>query len=344
MYIMVKVGINGFGRIGRCFFKIAQRYKDEIQIVGINDIGTPKQMAHLLKYDSMYGVMKNKVTYDAANIYVDGEKYPLFQEHDVKKVDWDSLGAEIVVESSGKYAGRRTASSQDRLPLGGSVKKVLITAPSSIDDVTLVLGVNEEKYNPKKDHVISSASMTTCVVAAILKLMDDTYGVKRGMTLSVHSYTNDQKILDVSHKDFRRARAAGMSIIPTTTGAAEAITKVLPACKGKLSCRAVRVPTPNVSFVDIVLELENKDITLDDLNSTFKKAAAWKYRGIIATTEDELVSVDFRGNEYTSNIDLPLNMVMEDGMVKIAAWYDNEWGYARRVIEMVRYLASQGLE
>lgn len=340
---MVKVGINGFGRIGRSFFKIAQRYQSEIEIVGINDIGSPKQMAHLLKYDSIYGTLPNKVTYDDSHIIVDGKAYPLFQQQDVKNVDWDGLGAEIIIESSGKYAGRRESSSQDRLPLGGHVKKVIITAPSTIDDITIVLGVNEDQYDPKKHHVISGASMTTCGLAAILKLMNDTYGVERGMTMSVHSYTTDQKILDVSHKDFRRARAAGMSIIPTTTGAAEAITKVLPAVEGKLSCHAVRVPTPDVSIIDIVLELEKKDVTLDDLNSTFKKAAAWKYRGIIDTNDDELVSVDFRGNENTTTIDLPLNMVLDEGMVKIVAWYDNEWGYARRVIELVKYLASQGL-
>lgn len=344
MYSMVKVGINGFGRIGRSFFKIAQRYKDEIEIVGINDVGSPKQMAHLLKYDSIYGPMKKKVTYDASNIIVDGKAYPLFQQQDVKNVDWNALGAQIIIESSGKYAGRRTPSSQDRLPLGGSVKKVIITAPSTIDDITIVLGVNEDKYNPKKHRVISCASMTTCGLAAILKLMDDTYGVKRGMTTAIHSYTTDQKILDVSHKDFRRARAAGASIIPTTTGAAEAITKVLPQFKGKLGCRAVRVPTPDVSIVDIVLKLDDKNVTLEDLNSTLKKAAAWKYRGIIDTNEDELVSVDYRGNEYTTTVDIPLNMVMEGGMVKIFAWYDNEWGYARRVVEMVKYLTSQGLE
>ena len=341
---MVKVGINGFGRIGRSFFKIAQRYQDEIEIVGINDIGSPKQMAHLLKYDSIYGTWKNNVTYDTGHIIVDGKAYPLFQQKDVKDVDWDALGAQIIIESSGKYAGRRTASSQSRLPLGGSVKKVIITAPSTIDDITIVLGVNEDKYNPKKHHVISGASMTTCGLAAILKLMNDTYGVRRGMTTSIHSYTTDQKILDVSHKDFRRARAAGMSIIPTTTGAAEAITKVLPEFEGKLSCRAVRVPTPDVSIVDIVLELEDKNVTLEDLNSTFKKAAAWKYRGIIDTNEDELVSVDYRGNENTTTIDIPLNMVMDGGMVKIVSWYDNEWGYARRVVELVKYLTSQGLD
>ncbi len=340
---MVRIGIDGFGRIGRSFFKIAQRFSGDMEIVAINDIGTPKQMSHLLKYDSIYGIMPNEVSYDEQNIIVDGKPYPLFQEKNVKNVDWDGLGVDILVESSGVYSGRIHTSSQDRLPLGGSVKKVIITSPSTIDDITVVLGVNEDEYDPKKDRVISGASCTTCGLAAILHFLDETYGVKRGMTTSIHSYTTDQKILDVSHRDLRRARAAAMSIIPTTTGAAEAITKVLPKFEGKLSCRAVRVPTPDVSIIDIVAELDKKDITLDELNAALKQAAAGKYYGIIDTNEDELVSVDYRGNEHTTTIDLPLNMVMDGGMVKIVAWYDNEWGYARRIVDLVRFLASKGL-
>ncbi|WP_301859525.1 type I glyceraldehyde-3-phosphate dehydrogenase [uncultured Megasphaera sp.] len=340
---MVKVGIDGFGRIGRSFFKIAQRFQDEIEVVAINDIGTPKQMSHLLKYDSIYGIMPNDVSYDDANIIVDGKKYPLFQEHDVKQVDWDAYGVDILIESSGKYPGRIRKSSQSRLPLDGGIKKVIITSPSTIDDVTVVLGVNEDAYDPKKHRVISGASCTTCGLAAILKLMNDTYGVKRGMTTSVHSYTTDQKILDVSHRDLRRARAAGMSIIPTTTGAAEAITKVLPIFEGRLNCRAVRVPTPDVSIIDIVLELNKEDITLDELNNTFREAAAGAYAGIIDTNDDELVSVDYRGNEHTTTVDIPLNMVMDGGMVKIVSWYDNEWGYARRIVDLVKFLVKKGL-
>ena len=314
-----------------------------MEIVAINDIGTPKQMAHLLKYDSIYGIMPNDVSYDDTHILVDGKPYPLFQEKNVKNVDWNSLGVDILVESSGVYSGRVSPSSQDRLPLGGSVKKIIITSPSTIDDITVVLGVNENEYDPKKDHVISGASCTTCGLAAILHFLDETYGVKRGMTTSIHSYTTDQKILDVSHRDLRRARAAAMSIIPTTTGAAEAITKVLPKFAGKLSCRAVRVPTPDVSIIDIVVELNKTDITLEALNDAFKQAAAGPYHGIIDTNEDELVSVDYRGNEHTTTIDLPLNMVMDGGMVKIVAWYDNEWGYARRIVDLVRFLKAKGL-
>lgn len=340
---MVRIGIDGFGRIGRSFFKIAQRFSNEMEIVAINDIGIPKQMAHLLKYDSIYGIMPNEVSYDDTHIFVDGKPYPLFQEKNVKNVDWNSLGVDILVESSGVYSGRVNPSSQDRLPLGGSVKKIIITSPSTIDDITVVLGVNEDEYDPKKDHIISGASCTTCGLAAILHFLDETYGVKRGMTTSIHSYTTDQKILDVSHRDLRRARAAAMSIIPTTTGAAEAITKVLPKFAGKLSCRAVRVPTPDVSIIDIVVELNKKDITLDELNAAFKQAVAGTYHGIIDTNEDELVSVDYRGNEHTTTIDLPLNMVMDGGMVKIVAWYDNEWGYARRIVDLVRFLKARGL-
>lgn len=340
---MVKIGINGFGRIGRQVFKIAQRYKDDMEIVAVNDIGTPKQMAHLLKYDSIFGTMPDDIAYDDRHISVNGVRYPLFQEKDIKRVDWDGLGAQIVVEASGKYAGRVSASSQDRLPLGGSVRKVIITAPSTIDDITLVMGVNEEAYDPATDHVISGASCTTGCLAAIFKFMDEKYGVERGMTTSVHSYTVDQKILDVSHRDLRRARAAGMSIIPTTTGAAEAIGKVLPRVAGKLSCHAVRVPTPDVSIIDIVLELKKKDITADEVNKAFEEAAAGDYKGIIATNDDELVSVDYRGNEHTAVIDTPLTLTMAGGMVKIIAWYDNEWGYSRRIIDMIRFLAEKGL-
>ena len=340
---MVKIGINGFGRIGRQVFKIAQRYKDDMEIVAVNDIGTPKQMAHLLKYDSIFGTMPDDIAYDDSHISVHGVRYPLFQEKDIKRVDWDGLGAQIVVEASGKYAGRVSASSQDRLPLGGSVRKVSITAPSTIDDITLVMGVNEEAYDPATDHVISGASCTTGCLAAIFKFMDEKYGVERGMTTSVHSYTVDQKILDVSHRDLRRARAAGMSIIPTTTGAAEAIGKVLPRVAGKLSCHAVRVPTPDVSIIDIVLELKKKDITADEVNKAFEEAAAGDYKGIIATNDDELVSVDYRGNEHTAVIDTPLTLTMAGGMVKIIAWYDNEWGYSRRIIDMIRFLAEKGL-
>ncbi len=337
---MVKIGINGFGRIGRQVFKIAQRYKDDMEIVAVNDIGTPKQMAHLLKYDSIFGTMPDDIAYDDSHISVNGVRYPLFQEKDIKRVDWDGLGAQIVVEASGKYAGRVSASSQDRLPLGGSVRKVIITAPSTIDDITLVMGVNEEAYDPATDHVISGASCTTGCLAAIFKFMDEKYGVERGMTTSVHSYTVDQKILDVSHRDLRRARAAGMSIIPTTTGAAEAIGKVLPRVAGKLSCHAVRVPTPDVSIIDIVLELKKKDITADEVNKAFEEAAAGDYKGIIATNDDELVSVDYRGNEHTAVIDTPLTLTMAGGMVKIIAWYDNEWGYSRRIVDMIRFLAE----
>lgn len=337
---MVKIGINGFGRIGRQVFKIAQRYKDDMEIVAVNDIGTPKQMAHLLKYDSIFGTMPDDIAYDDSHISVNGVRYPLFQEKDIKRVDWDGLGAQIVVEASGKYAGRVSASSQDRLPLGGSVRKVIITAPSTIDDITLVMGVNEEAYDPATDHVISGASCTTGCLAAIFKFMDEKYGVERGMITSVHSYTVDQKILDVSHRDLRRARAAGMSIIPTTTGAAEAIGKVLPRVAGKLSCHAVRVPTPDVSIIDIVLELKKKDITADEVNKAFEEAAAGDYKGIIATNDDELVSVDYRGNEHTAVIDTPLTLTMAGGMVKIIAWYDNEWGYSRRIVDMIRFLAE----
>lgn len=335
---MIKIGINGFGRIGRSVFRIAMRFRDQIEIVAINDITNPKAMAHLLKYDSIYGVLNAEISYDDSNIFVDGIKYPVFSEKDVKKVDWSGMGAQILVEASGKYSKDPDIKQE----LGGNLKKIIITAPATNDDITIVLGVNEDKYNPGKQDIISGASCTTCGLAAILNLMNSKFGVKRGMTTSIHSYTNDQKILDVSHKDLRRARAAAMSIIPTTTGAAKAISKVLPEFEGKISSYAARVPTADVSIIDIVLELENP-VTLDELNSTFKVAAAGKYKGVIGWTEEELVSIDFRGNEHTTIIDLTLNMIMEGNMVKIVAWYDNEWGYARRVVDLVNFIGGVGV-
>lgn len=335
---MIKIGINGFGRIGRSTFRIAMRYSDEIEVVGINDVTDAKTLAHLLKYDSVFGKLDAEVTYDEKNMIVNGHAIPVFKEKDATKLDWNGLGAQIIVESSGKY----TDATKARNLLGGSVKKVLITAPAQNEDLTLALGVNEEKYDPAKDNVVSSASCTTNGLALILKLMEDTYGVVRGMTTAVHSYTNDQKILDVSHKDLRRARAAAQSIIPTTTGAAKAITKVLPETEGKMSCYAVRVPTPDVSVVDVVLELKTP-ATKEEINETFRKAAEGKYKGLIGYSDEELVSVDFLGNENSTIIDTLLTMVMDGGMVKIIAWYDNEWGYARRVVDIVKFLAAKGL-
>jgi glyceraldehyde 3-phosphate dehydrogenase len=335
---MVKIGINGFGRIGRCIFRIAMRYQDNIEIVGINDVTDSKTLAHLLKYDSVFGKLDADVTFDADHIIVDGKPVRVFKEKDAAKIDWAGLGTQIVVESSGKY----TDANKARVMLGGSVQKIVITAPATNDDMTIVQGVNENLYDPAVHNIVSSASCTTNGLAVILDLLDKTYGVVRGMTTAVHAYTNDQKILDVSHKDLRRARAAAQSIIPTTTGAAKAIAKVLPRFADRMSCYAVRVPTPDVSIIDIVVELK-KSVTTDELNETFRQAAAGKYKGILGCSDEELVSIDYRGNENTTTIDTLLTMTMEGGMAKIVAWYDNEWGYACRVVDLVRFMAEKGL-
>jgi glyceraldehyde 3-phosphate dehydrogenase len=333
----IKVGINGFGRIGRNVFRAALGSKD-FDFVAVNDITDTKTLAHLLKYDSVLGNLKADIRATDNSIVVDDDEFRVFSERDPAKIDWASVGAEIVVESTGLFTERANAAKH----LHDSVKKVIISAPAKNEDITIVLGVNEDKYNPKEHHIISNASCTTNCLAPVAKVLHDNFTIKRGLMTTVHSYTNDQQLLDLPHKDLRRARAAALSIIPTTTGAAKAIGLVLPELKGKLDGISLRVPTPNVSIVDLVAEVE-KPTTKEEINALMKQAAESSLRGILQYSEEPLVSVDFRKNSNSSILDAPYTNVLDGNLVKLLSWYDNEWGYSCRVVDLIRFLAEQGL-
>jgi glyceraldehyde-3-phosphate dehydrogenase, type I len=333
----IKVGINGFGRIGRNVFRAALGSRD-FDFVAVNDITDTKTLAHLLKYDSVLGNLKADIRATDNSIMVDGDEFRIFSERDPAKIDWASVGAEIVVESTGLFTERADAAKH----LHDSVKKVIISAPAKNEDITIVLGVNEDKYNPKEHHIISNASCTTNCLAPVAKVLHDNFTIKRGLMTTVHSYTNDQQLLDLAHKDLRRARAAALSIIPTTTGAAKAIGLVLPELKGKLDGISLRVPTPNVSVVDLVAEVE-KPTTKAEINALMKQAAESSLRGILQYSEEPLVSVDFRKNSNSSILDAPYTSVLDGNLVKLLSWYDNEWGYSCRVVDLMRFLAEQGL-
>ena len=333
----VKVGINGFGRIGRNIFRAALGRRD-IDFVAVNDITDTKTLAHLLKYDSVLGNLEADVHSSGESIRVDDESFKVFSERDPGKIDWASVGAEVIVESTGLFTDREKAASH----LHGPVKKVIISAPAKNEDITIVLGVNESKYNPKEHHVISNASCTTNCLAPIAKVIHDNFGIRKGLMNTIHSYTNDQQLLDLPHKDLRRARAAALSIIPTSTGAAKAIGLVLPELKGKLDGFSLRVPTPNVSVVDLTCETE-KSTTRDEINAAMKKAAEGSLHGILQYSEEPLVSVDFRGNSHSSILDAAYTSVIEGNMVKVLSWYDNEWGYSSRVVDLISYIVEQGL-
>ena len=333
----IKVGINGFGRIGRNVFRAALGSKD-FDFVAVNDITDTKTLAHLLKYDSVLGNLKADIRATDNSIIVDGDEFRVFSERDPAKIDWASVGAEVVVESTGLFTERAAAANH----LHDSVKKVIISAPAKNEDITIVLGVNEDKYNPKEHHIISNASCTTNCLAPVAKVLHDNFTIKRGLMTTVHSYTNDQQLLDLPHKDLRRARAAALSIIPTTTGAAKAIGLVLPELKGKLDGISLRVPTPNVSIVDLVAEVE-KPTTKEEINALMKQAAESSLRGILQYSEAPLVSVDFRKNSNSSIFDSPYTSVLDGNLVKLLSWYDNEWGYSCRVVDLIRFLAEQGL-
>jgi glyceraldehyde 3-phosphate dehydrogenase len=333
----IKVGINGFGRIGRNIFRAAMGSKD-FDFVAVNDITDTKTLAHLLKYDSVLGNLEADIKATENSITVDGDEFRVFSERDPGKIDWASVGAEIIVESTGLFTKRADAAKH----LHDTVKKVIISAPATNEDVTIVLGVNEASYNPKEHHVISNASCTTNCLAPIAKVLHENFTIKRGLMNTIHSYTNDQQLLDLPHKDLRRARAAALSIIPTTTGAAKAIGLVLPELKGKLDGISLRVPTPNVSIVDLVAEVE-KPTSKDEVNAVMKKAADGPMRGILQYSEEPLVSVDFRKNSHSSILDAPYTSVLEGSMVKLLSWYDNEWGYSSRVVDLIRYIVKQGL-
>ncbi|MGE7183777.1 type I glyceraldehyde-3-phosphate dehydrogenase [Peribacillus sp. NPDC006672] len=333
----VKVGINGFGRIGRNVFRAALS-NPEVEIVAINDLTDANMLAHLLQYDSIHGSLNEKVTVDGDYLVVDGHKVKVLAERDPAQLAWGELGVEVVVESTGRFTKRADAAKH----LEAGAKKVIISAPASDEDITIVMGVNEEKYDAANHHVISNASCTTNCLAPFAKVLQEQFGIKRGMMTTVHSYTNDQQILDLPHKDYRRARAAAENIIPTTTGAAKAVALVLPELKGKLNGMAMRVPTPNVSVVDLVAELE-KDVTAEEVNAAFKKASEGELKGILEYSELPLVSGDYNGNPSSSTIDALSTMVMEGNMVKVLSWYDNETGYSSRVVDLIDYLAKKGL-
>ncbi|MCM3714590.1 type I glyceraldehyde-3-phosphate dehydrogenase [Halalkalibacter oceani] len=332
-----KIGINGFGRIGRNVFRAALK-NPNVEVVAINDLTDAKMLAHLLKYDSVHGKLDADVSVQENALIVNGQEINVSAERDPAKLAWNERGVEIVVESTGFFTKRADAAKH----IEAGAKKVIISAPASDEDITIVMGVNEEKYDAASHHVISNASCTTNCLAPFAKVLNDKFGIKRGMMTTVHSYTNDQQILDLPHKDYRRARAAAENIIPTTTGAAKAVALVLPELKGKLNGGAMRVPTPNVSLVDLVAEL-NQDVTVEEVNAAFQAAAEGPLKGILAYSEEPLVSGDYNGNPASSTIDALSTMVMEGNMVKVISWYDNESGYSHRVIDLVEYMAKQGL-
>jgi len=331
----IKVGINGFGRIGRNIVRTAIGDKD-IQFVAVNDITDAKTLAHLLKYDSVLGNLPNTITHTDNSISVDGKSFKVFKTKDPAEIDWASVGAEIVVESTGLF----TKGPEAKKHLRGPVKKVIISAPAEDPDATFVLGVNDKLYDPAKHHVVSNASCTTNCLAPVAKVLQDTFGIVSGTMTTIHSYTNDQKLLDLPHKDLRRARAAALSMIPSSTGAAKALHLVIPELKGKLDGYAMRVPTPNVSVVDLTVFVE-KPTTKDAVNAALKAAANGPMKGILGYTEEQLVSIDFRGNAHSSIVDSEYTKVVGDRCVKVLAWYDNEWAYSCRVRDLIKLLASK---
>jgi len=331
----VKVGINGFGRVGRNVLR-ASLDDPAIDYVAVNDITDAKTLAHLLKYDSVLGILNAQVSHGDGYIKVNGRTIQVLKVKDPADIDWTSLGAEIVVESSGLF----TTAEDARKHLKGTVKKVIITAPAKNEDITIVLGVNDAAYDPAKHHIISNASCTTNCLAPVAKVVHENFKILKGSMTTIHAYTNDQRILDLPHKDLRRARAAAVSIIPTTTGAAKAVGLVLPELKGKLDGFAMRVPTPNVSLVDLVAFVE-KPTTLEEVNGALKKAAEGSLKGILEFCEDELVSIDFRGNSKSSIVDAGFTKVIDGNCVKLTAWYDNEWGYSCRVRDLIKLVAKR---
>ena len=331
----VKVGINGFGRIGRNIFRAALG-DPSIEIVAVNDITDSMTLGHLLKYDSILGNLPNKVTHTDDTISVDGKGFKVFRVKDPAELDWTSVGATIVVESTGLF----TKGADARKHIRGPVKKVIISAPATDPDHTMVLGVNDKTYDAATHHVVSNASCTTNCLAPVAKVLQDTFGIVAGTMTTVHSYTNDQKLLDLPHKDLRRARAAALSMIPTSTGAAKALHLVIPELKGKLDGFSLRVPTPNVSVVDLTVMTE-KPATVESVNSSLKRAAEGPMRGILDYTEEELVSVDFRGNPHSSIVDSGYTRVVGSNCVKVLAWYDNEWGYSCRCRDLIKFFAAK---
>ena len=333
----IKVGINGFGRIGRNIMRASLGSKD-IDFVAVNDLTSAGTLAHLLKYDSILGNLKADISASGDRIKVNKDEFQVLSVKDPAQLPWKDLGVDVVFESTGLFTNRDDAAKH----LAAGAKKVIITAPAKGPDLTVVLGVNDDKYDPGKHHIISNASCTTNCLAPVAKVLHETFGIKKGWMTTVHSYTNDQQLLDLPHKDLRRARAAALSIIPTTTGAATAVGEVLPELKGRLDGIAMRVPTPNVSVVDLAV-LVDKKTSKDEVNAAFKSAAEGKLKGILQYVTEPLVSVDFRGNANSSMLDSAYTSVMDGDFIKVLSWYDNEWGYSSRCVDLLHYLVKKGL-
>jgi len=334
-----RIGINGFGRIGRLTLRtINQYHKDKLEVVALNDLTDTKTNAHLLKWDSVYGRYPGEVSAKEKTIVVDGREIQVTSERDPAAIPWKNYGVDIVIESTGLFTDATKAVAHRK----GGAKKVIISAPAKNEDATIVLGVNEKDYDPKKHNVISNASCTTNGIAPPVKVLHDTFGISKGLMTTIHSYTNDQRIMDTVHKDIRRARAAALNMIPTTTGAAKLVGRLVPGLEGKIHGFSLRVPTPTVSVIDFVGNLE-KEVTVEDVNKALKAAAVGPLKGILEFCEEELVSMDFKGNSHSSIIDGPGTMVIGGNMVKILAWYDNEWGYSCRLGDLAVYIASKGL-
>lgn len=335
----IKVGINGFGRIGRNAFKVAmEQVNPNFEIVAINDLTDAKTLAHLLKYDSIFGKFNGTIEAKENSMVVNGNEIKIFAERDPSNIPWGELGVDIVIESTGIFTSKDKAMKH----VNAGAKKVIISAPATNEDITIVMGVNQDKYDPANHHIISNASCTTNCLAPFAKVLDEKFGIKKGLMTTIHAYTNDQNILDLPHKDLRRARAAGQSIIPTTTGAAKAVALVLPQLKGKLNGFAMRVPTPTVSVVDLVCELE-KSTTVEEINNALREAAAGELNGVMGYSDEPLVSIDYRQDSRSSIIDAKSTMVIEGNMAKVVSWYDNEWGYSVRVVDLLNYIIEKGL-
>ena len=333
----MKVAINGFGRIGRCILRAALARKENIEIVAINDIDAPATMAHLFKYDSVHRTWPGQVSATDKSMTVDGRTIAFTAEKDPTKLPWKALGVDLVLECTGRFADREGASHH----LAAGAKKVIISAPAKGPDVTVALGVNSDAYDPAKHQILSAASCTTNCLAPIAKVLLDTFGIEKGLMTTIHSYTNDQRILDLTHKDLRRARAAAMSMIPTSTGAAKSIGEVLPALKGKMNGISVRVPTPNVSLVDLTVVLGRK-ATPEEINAAFRKAAEGSLKGILEYSEAETVSVDYNGNPHSAIVDATNTFVIDGNLAKVLAWYDNEWGFSNRMVDLTKLVMSKG--
>lgn len=334
-----RIGINGFGRIGRQALKaMLDYYPDELEVVAVNDIGDLPTMAHLLRYDSNYGRFPGTVEVKDDALVVNGREIKFLSLRDPSQLPWGDLGVEYVLESTGLFTDREKAAQH----LTAGAKKVMISAPAKGEDITIVMGVNEDMYDPEKHHILSNASCTTNCLAPVAKVLSDTFGIEKALMTTIHSYTNDQRILDLPHKDLRRARAAALSIIPTTTGAAKAAALTIPALKGRFHGVAMRVPTPTVSMIDMVAVL-GRETTENEVNNAFKQAAEGRMKGILGVCEEPLVSIDFRGDPRSAIVDAPLTMVMGGNLVKVVAWYDNEWAYACRVADLFHYIAKKGV-